>query len=178
MKCLEIGPGKKKIKPKQGKIWEALQHPVSGKYHKGDIQHDIQIIPWPIKSNTYDLVFMSHVLEHIPWYKTQDVLKEIKRVLKPGGALEVWVPDFYTIIKTYINEYIPDKSREHNPDDDYMLWINKMIFAEGEHPHAAMFDRKYLERCLIRAGYKRVSMLDKPRKRNHKSTNLGVGGIK
>lgn len=39
------------------------------------------------------LLYASHVLEHIPWYKTEEVLREWVRVLKPGGVLEVWVPD-------------------------------------------------------------------------------------
>ena len=50
--------------------------------------------PFPFKENTYDLVFASHVLEHVPWYRTDAALREARRVLKPGGHLQVFVPDF------------------------------------------------------------------------------------
>ena len=49
--------------------------------------------PLPFEDNTFDLVYASHVLEHIPWYKVEEVVKEWVRILKPGGVLEVWVPD-------------------------------------------------------------------------------------
>lgn len=43
------------------------------------------------KDNTFDLIYASHVLEHIRWYKTDEVLKEWVRILKSGGWLKVWV---------------------------------------------------------------------------------------
>jgi len=58
--------------------------------------------PLPFKDNTFDLIYASHVLEHIPWYKTEEVLREWVRILKPGGQLEVWVPDGLKICQTLL----------------------------------------------------------------------------
>lgn len=40
---------------------------------------------FPIEDGTYDGVFSSYVIEHISWRKVRDFIKEIHRVLKPGG---------------------------------------------------------------------------------------------
>ena len=42
------------------------------------------------KNNSFDLVFLLEVLEHLDYPET--ALKEIKRVLKPGGHLILGVP--------------------------------------------------------------------------------------
>lgn len=46
----------------------------------------------PFKSNTFDLVLASHILEHVGNY--YQIVKEIHRVLVPGGILAVRVPEF------------------------------------------------------------------------------------
>ena len=44
------------------------------------------VYPLPFESNTFDLVYSSHVLEHFHRNETLNVLKEWFRVLKPGGV--------------------------------------------------------------------------------------------
>ncbi len=44
----------------------------------------------PFESATFDFIIANHVLEHVPnWFES---LKELARVLKPGGRLEIWIP--------------------------------------------------------------------------------------
>lgn len=51
---------------------------------------DLSKTPLPIEDNTFDLIIANHVIEHIPnWF---ECFKELARVLKPGGRLEVWIP--------------------------------------------------------------------------------------
>jgi len=47
----------------------------------------------PFPDNSFDRVICSEVLEHIPDYKS--VLKEIRRVMKPGGVFAASVPRFF-----------------------------------------------------------------------------------
>jgi SAM-dependent methyltransferase len=54
------------------------------------VQGDGLRLPFPDRS--FDRVICAEVLEHIPDY--QGVLREIRRVLKPGGLLAVSVPRF------------------------------------------------------------------------------------
>lgn len=46
-------------------------------------QADARNIPFP--DNTFDLVFSSHLLGHIPLGYKQEVIREVHRVTKPGG---------------------------------------------------------------------------------------------
>lgn len=60
-----------------------------------DIVHDLNITPYPFKSNFADEIHMYHVLEHL-----SDPLKkmeEIHRILKPGGIIYLRVPHFSSL---------------------------------------------------------------------------------
>ena len=56
--------------------------------HQGDIQIDLQNIALPDES--IDVLLTPHVLEHVP--DTDRALREIFRVLKPGGRMYLQVP--------------------------------------------------------------------------------------
>ena len=69
--------------------------------------------PWEIKDGkraeslegiadgSVDAIRASHVLEHISYFQTVNVLREWARALRHGGTLEVAVPDFDKIVKAY-----------------------------------------------------------------------------
>lgn len=57
-------------------------------------------IPFPDKA--FDVVYHSHLLEHIDRETAPDFLKECYRVLKPGGRLRIVVPDFELLSRRYI----------------------------------------------------------------------------
>lgn len=44
----------------------------------------------PFENETFDFIIANHVLEHVPnWFES---FKEMARVLKVGGKIEVWIP--------------------------------------------------------------------------------------
>jgi len=53
-----------------------------------DVKVDIQNIPFPDESQ--ELIICNHVLEHVPDYKL--ALKELRRILRKDGFLELTVP--------------------------------------------------------------------------------------
>lgn len=151
--------------------------------------------PLPFDDNTYDLVFASHVLEHVPWYRTIDALKEAYRVLKPGGELEVYVPDFEYIVRCYLERRCGDSWRVFNPNSDYRVWVNGRIFTYGEDAvellsperpipqthHKAVFDSTYLADCFVRAGFEQHRKVPNGKRRYgqcHSVPEAGVIGIK
>ena len=56
-----------------------------------------------IKSNSVELIYISHCLEHIPQSQIGFTLREYYRVLKKGGILRISVPDFKVIVDMYQN---------------------------------------------------------------------------
>ena len=56
----------------------------------------------PFSSETFDVVYHSHVLEHFTALQGDFFIKECFRVLKPGGILRVAVPDLETIVRNYL----------------------------------------------------------------------------
>lgn len=61
----------------------------------GDEAFPLTLHGQPVADNSVDRLYCSHVLEHFGHRETLDVLKEWVRVLKPGGILQVAVPDFH-----------------------------------------------------------------------------------
>jgi SAM-dependent methyltransferase len=54
-----------------------------------------------IESNSVEVIYTCHVLEHFKRKQTKTVLDEWFRVLKPNGTLRLAVPDFESICKVY-----------------------------------------------------------------------------
>ncbi len=50
--------------------------------------------PLPLATESIDEIICIHVLEHIR--ELEPVLKELHRVLKPGGTLRIWVPHCFS----------------------------------------------------------------------------------
>jgi len=144
----------------------------------------------PFQDCTFDLIYASHILEHIPWYKTREVLKEWFRILKSGGSLEIWVPDGLKICKILIEsekgslKTIPDNWDLLNKKKDPFLWVNGRLFygARLDYPswHKALFTLKYLKRLLNDIGFTNIKEMDNSEVRgyDHGWVNLGVKGKK
>jgi SAM-dependent methyltransferase len=52
----------------------------------------------------FDLLFSSHMLEHIPHFKIDSVLHEFNRVLKPGAEIRLLCPDLEVIARAYVEK--------------------------------------------------------------------------
>ena len=69
-----------------------------------DVVHDITKLPLPFGDNEFDEVLCEDILEHVDYIP---VLKDIHRILKPGGKVTIRVPHF-----TSKNNYI-DPTHRH-----------------------------------------------------------------
>ena len=83
------------------------------RYHSGwtnlDLEsRDASVVQWditsglPFEDNTLDVVYHSHVLEHLRPDDGEHLLQECYRVLAPGGVLRVVVPDLEKIVQLYL----------------------------------------------------------------------------
>ena len=151
--------------------------------------------PLPFKDNTFDLIYASHVLEHIPWYMTEQVLREWFRILKPTGQLEVWVPDGLKICKVLVDVELGGEDQTYkdgwykfNPERDPCVWVSGRLYAygygtgKGNHPnwHRALFTSSYLLALFTKIGFVEVRQMDRSEVRgyDHGWINLGIRGQK
>ncbi len=136
---------------------------------------NIDIAPAPLSMNVlwglpFDdgqvaVVYMSHLLEHLFYPNDVDfVLREIYRVLKPGGTLRVVVPDIARCLRAYQEKDVAffNARREHFawwPSDASMLENFLTYAGVGTEPgflfasHKYGYDYETLAKALRRCGY-------------------------
>ncbi len=84
---IDVGCGERKVKIDG---YQMVSCDIRGEVHP-DMICPIDAIPIP--SESYDLVFASHVLEHVKRADIYKTMKEWRRILKVGGKLQLIVPD-------------------------------------------------------------------------------------
>jgi SAM-dependent methyltransferase len=57
--------------------------------------------PFPFEKDTFERIYLGHVLEHVPWERLPAWLDDLRRVLRPGGWLMVVGPDTLRTIELY-----------------------------------------------------------------------------
>jgi SAM-dependent methyltransferase len=92
-RVLDVGAGSGQYRPLFAhcdyKTHDFGQEPGTiGKYVKLDYQSDITAIP--VDAGTFDVVICTEVLEHVP--KPIEAVRELARVLRPGGSLFMTAP--------------------------------------------------------------------------------------
>ncbi len=98
------------------------------------VKMDVHEIPFD--DNTFDVLFCNHVLEHVE--DDIAVMKEIRRVMKPGGWAILQSPQDMNLETTYEDKSITDpKEREKH---------------FGQYDHLRMYGRDYGER-LASSGF-------------------------
>jgi glycosyltransferase involved in cell wall biosynthesis/predicted SAM-dependent methyltransferase len=177
--CLEIGPGRKPL-PGFDSLDMVRR---TGSTHVARWGYE----RLPIDSKSYDLVYASHVLEHIFYLRVVPALNELYRILKGGGAVEIWVPDMDKIVDRYRNGTITDDGWfPNNPERDAWLSLNGRLIWGGrkreieqpQHMHRSLFDESGLRNCLQKAGFTEIERLTKPRGPGHGWIDLGMRGIR
>lgn len=95
MRKLNIGPGGKWRK--EG--WETLDNarPVWGT----PWEHYGSVWQTGLPDDAFEIVFISHVLEHVPHFRIERTLAEINRVMNQGGLLRIAVPDLQKAVAAY-----------------------------------------------------------------------------
>lgn len=55
-----------------------------------------------LSDNTYDIVFSSHMLEHVPHFRLEKTIAEFNRIMKDDGVLRILVPSLRQAAEAYI----------------------------------------------------------------------------
>ncbi len=100
-----------------------------------------------IPDESVDYILAQDILEHFPFKRTLDILREWCRVLKHRGILKVRVPNLKYLCEHYV-EY----------RDAY--FVSYHLYGEQDHKfnyHFVCFDRVWLRNVMIQVGFEEVS---------------------
>ncbi len=61
---------------------------------KVDVKHDFRIFPYPFKNNEFEYIIANHVIEHFCHEDLKKIFKELHRITKENGIIEIIVPYF------------------------------------------------------------------------------------
>jgi predicted SAM-dependent methyltransferase len=104
-----------------------------------------------LRRESVDLLYASHVFEHISYHDQHAVLFRWHALLKPGGVLRVSVPDFDKLIALYAENGGSIRS------------IQAAAMGGQDYPgncHYALFNREHLSAQLRHVGFGRIDDWD------------------
>lgn len=116
----------------------------------------------PHRDKTVDVVYSSHMVEHLDHHEALEFLTEAMRVLRPGGMIRLVLPDLRMRVDSYLQDGDADLlvSRLYLTSDHprglpgRLKWI-----IVGDRQHAWMYDAKSATRLLEEAGFHNVVSL-------------------
>ena len=111
-------------------------------YMNIDHHNGKEAYPLDCADNSVEEIRASHILEHFPYNKTLDVLKNWYSKLMPGGTLKIAVPDFRKINKLY----------EAGDYSNLCLYVCGGQ-TEPDDVHRAIFDELSLKQLLECSGF-------------------------
>jgi ubiquinone/menaquinone biosynthesis C-methylase UbiE len=157
-------------------------HPKPDATHRMDLHqwagvtqvHDLRHIPYPYETDMADKVYFGDVIEHLTKFDAPKVLKEIRRIMKPGATLEVTCPDVKWIMTQIVEGTWNENAnvswlRQHEDP-----WDNAMdyLFGGWRHPeeykipgmgHINGFSDQSLTKLLVQAGFKNIERVNDDR---------------
>lgn len=113
----------------------------------------------PFLTASVDVVYHSHVLEHLDRNISQTFIRECARVLRPGGLIRVVVPDFEYYCRKYLNhcelcyKNESDNIRDHDSHLEPLLLQSVRREADGSSRQFPL--RRYVENLLLGDARKR-----------------------
>jgi predicted SAM-dependent methyltransferase len=103
----------------------------------------------PFSDGSFDGVFCEHVLEHFTQEDGENICREIHRILRPGAAFRVVVPDAETIMRWYFEA--PHSLPARRGTELAIDSINS--YFRQRYEHQFLYDWKCLCAMLERAGF-------------------------
>ncbi len=118
---------------------------LTDKYDIKIIKADIETAPLPFEDNEFDLILFNEIFEHLridPIF----TLKEINRVLKPGGTMILSTPNLYSLLK--IIKYL----RGQSFNNAYLEF--EKLYTIGHMGHIREYTENEVKTFLTNTGFK------------------------
>lgn len=103
-----------------------------------DIVHDLNKFPYPWNDNEFEVILMSHVLEHVMY--PEKTMSELYRILKKGGKLIIIFPHY-----THPNVWLDLDHKRAMTEDTFRVFYFKQPGAyDPKTPRFSKFSYKYV----------------------------------
>jgi predicted SAM-dependent methyltransferase len=140
-------------------------------YEDSNVQYmDLNRV-WPWPNESIDVVYGSHVFEHLRLASAKLFLDEAKRVLRSRGVIRIVVPDLYKLAKRYVTDLEAGEQDASTPFLDALnLHLENSVpasqkalsrcvhFAQGHpHQHKYMYDMATMVSKLAAVGFREMT---------------------
>lgn len=170
---IKLNVGASPIWEREG--WHTLDHKLREKSATSLIGDAADI---PIENCSCETIFNSHMIEHIPHTRLEDIFIEFNRVLKKDGIFRILTPDLKKIASAYVNkdkEFFKKAKAEDesirvdlgyggmfmnfvvSPGQDTVLMNRQLTEFISGYAHVYLYDFEMLEILLKRCGFYSIS---------------------
>jgi SAM-dependent methyltransferase len=110
----------------------------------------------PCAAGSVDVVYSSHMIEHLDRTEARGFLTEVRRVLCPGGVVRIAAPDLTRLVSEYLesgdaDEFIADSHLGLDRPAGLRAWLKWAVI--GPRHHLWMYDGGSLIRLLRETGF-------------------------
>lgn len=116
----------------------------------------------PISDGTVDVLYSSHMLEHLDPEEASVFLNEARRVLRPGGVIRLVVPD----IQKHVQQYVESKDADAFIEGTRLCYPRSRTILQrlrilllGPRHHQWMYDGASLRNLLLAHGFVEAAIL-------------------
>lgn len=116
---------------------------------------------WPFVDGSAAVLFSEHFLEHLPFETVRDhILREILRVLEPGGHVRIGVPNGEYFVEQYVAskrgvaETLYEQARQGKSP---MMMLNEIAHGFG---HYFVYDFETMRQMLNEAGFIEIRRME------------------
>ena len=116
----------------------------------------------PLPTGAAEVLYASHMLEHLDRVKAREFLREAMRVLSPGGTLRLSVPDLKIQVERYLNHQDADAFLDGaylDLEKPHGLKGRLAFLLFGGRQHQWIYDGESLSRLLTEAGFDRPEIM-------------------
>jgi len=123
----------------------------------------------PFRSGVASVIYISHMIEHLPYERASKLIGECFRILAPGGVLRIVVPDLQRRIKRYLldlenhelfpaNKFIESLQMGEKEEVSLFHRLGR-LFRDGRR-HRWMYDGLTLQNMMKEFGFVHAEILE------------------
>ena len=154
--------------------WINIDNNSDANIEKLDLNWDLRY-PLPFPENSVDYIFNEHFIEHLTVEEGQAAIKDLMRVLKPGGVMRIATPDLEDNVYKYLNVAIEEDQVIKTFNLDFIKTkAERMNIGFRAWGHKWIYDWEELERRLREAGCSKVTRCTLHKSKHKELRNLEI----